>query len=149
MRLILEGKKTATRRLKGRYRLGSIQAVQTRFFERARARIRILRKYRQALGAMREEDARKEGGYTLPEFRDVWREIHGCWDPTEIVWVYEFALVPGSLVKRPGRCVCCGSWRVWAHFGISEYAFSECEDCGAVYNGQGDLTHPLPKEARV
>jgi len=90
--LILEGKKTATRRLCGRWRVGSSQPVATEFFQKPLAWVKILRKYRQPLGAMTEEDARKEGGYTLEEFRRVWEDLNGAWDPQLEVWVYEFAL---------------------------------------------------------
>lgn len=167
VRLILEGKKTATRRLKGRWLVGSIQPVKTQYFEKARARIRILRKYRQPLGAMTESDARKEGGYTLREFRQIWREIHGSWDAELEVWVYEFTLVsrktsdgvthgvpfaqfkyvstmqrytPSNLWDNLGRCVVCQG-RVRGHYAISELAFFECDGCGAVYSTAGDLTH--------
>lgn len=151
LRLTIEGKKTATRRTSGRHHVGHTEAIRCWIFEKGLARIRILRKYRQRLGDMTEEDARKEGGYTLAEFPAAWREIYGheSWDPAKEVWVYEYKLVPGSLVNRAGRCVLCGSSRVHPHFGITEYAFSECEDCGAVYNGQGELTSPeIAIEAR-
>lgn len=53
--------------------------------------------------------------------------------------------------KKPkeGRCVICGSGRIFPHFGITEYAFSECADCGAVYNGAGDLTHSPTEEVKA
>ncbi len=41
---------------------------------------------------MTEEDAKKEGGYSLKEFKEVWRDINGAWDPELEVWVVEFEL---------------------------------------------------------
>ena len=43
---------------------------------------------------MTEEDAKAEGFNSLEEFKKVWIEIHGYWDPDEEVWVYEFKLLP-------------------------------------------------------
>ncbi|MCW4010053.1 MAG: ASCH domain-containing protein [Candidatus Bathyarchaeota archaeon] len=138
LRLIVEGKKTATRRRKGRFKNGAVVGIRHWMFEKSLAKIRILRKYQQPLGAMTEEDANKEGGYTLKQFREVWREISGSWEPAQVVWVYEFELVAGSHVKRPEHCHLCGSWKVFPH----NFGLSDCEDCGAIYNGQGELVIP-------
>lgn len=51
----------------------------------------------EPLGDMTEEDAQKEGGYTLEEFRDVWREINGEWDPERVVAVVEFEYTGSEL----------------------------------------------------
>lgn len=42
------------------------------------------------MGDISEEDARAEGGYTVEEFKEVWKRIHGSWNPNEEVWVVEF-----------------------------------------------------------
>jgi uncharacterized protein YhfF len=51
--------------------------------------------YRQPLGTMDEADARAEGGYTLAEFRTMWREINGAnaWSDEKTVDVVEFSYV--------------------------------------------------------
>lgn len=48
--------------------------------------------YQQPLGEMTEEDAHKEGDYSLEEFREVWEKINGdgSWDPELVVDVVEF-----------------------------------------------------------
>jgi hypothetical protein len=40
-----------------------------------------------------EEDAKREGGYTLEEFKKVWKEIHEEWDENQIVYVISFERV--------------------------------------------------------
>ena len=93
IRLILKGVKTQTRRRHKRpRRVGKVYRVQRNWYEWTDIRILITRAYRQRLGDMTPEEARKEGGYTLEGFRRVWEEINGSWDPDEVVWVYEFKL---------------------------------------------------------
>ncbi len=48
--------------------------------------------YRKKLGEFNEEDARREGGYTLEEFKEVWKKLHGKWDDRESVYVIKFRL---------------------------------------------------------
>ena len=38
------------------------------------------------------EDAAREGGYTLDEFKEVWEDLHGEWNPNESVYVIKFKL---------------------------------------------------------
>jgi ParB/RepB/Spo0J family partition protein len=45
---------------------------------------------RKRLGDFTEEDAVREGGYTLEQFKDVWRSLHGNWDEDEFVYVIGF-----------------------------------------------------------
>jgi hypothetical protein len=52
--------------------------------------IRATDVYQERLGDMSEADAGREGNYSLAEFRDVWRDMHGEWDADEQVWVVEF-----------------------------------------------------------
>jgi hypothetical protein len=37
-----------------------------------------------------EEDAEREGGYTLEEFRKKWKKSHGDWDESQLVYVIHF-----------------------------------------------------------
>jgi len=76
-------------------KVGGVYPCQTSLFqpnEEVEVFIRATDVYKQKLKDMTEEDARKEGGYTLEEFKRVWKEINGSWDPDLEVWVVEFEL---------------------------------------------------------
>jgi ParB family chromosome partitioning protein len=45
---------------------------------------------RKRLRYFDEEDAKREGGYTLKEFRKKWKETHGEWDENQLVYVIHF-----------------------------------------------------------
>ncbi len=45
---------------------------------------------RKRLKYFDEEDAKREGGYTLEEFKRVWKEIHGKWNEDQFVYVIHF-----------------------------------------------------------
>jgi len=45
---------------------------------------------RKRLGDFSEEDAKREGGYTLEQFKEVWKDIHGEWNENELVYVIHF-----------------------------------------------------------
>lgn len=45
---------------------------------------------RKRLGDFTEEDAKREGGYTLEQFRNVWKSIHGEWNDDESAYVIHF-----------------------------------------------------------
>lgn len=48
--------------------------------------------YRKKLGDFDDEDAKREGGYTIDEFKKVWKTLHGEWNPNESVYVIKFRL---------------------------------------------------------
>lgn len=48
--------------------------------------------YRKKLGDFDNEDARREGGYSIDEFKEVWKQLHGEWNPNESVYVIRFDL---------------------------------------------------------
>ena len=48
--------------------------------------------YRKKLGDFDDEDAKREGGYTLDEFKEVWKRLHGEWNPNESVYAIRFRL---------------------------------------------------------
>ena len=55
--------------------------------------IRVNAVYQQHLGDMTEADAKKEGGYTLEEFKKVFETVtKSTWDDDLIVWVVEFKM---------------------------------------------------------
>ena len=56
-------------------------------------KILITKVYTQRLGDMSEEEALKEGGYSLEEFKKLWERINGSWNPDEVVVAYEFRLM--------------------------------------------------------
>jgi len=88
---ILIGRKTQTSR-KGMYpniKSGRIvRAAITHF-----ADLEILDVNRKKLGDFDENDAQQEGGYTLEQFKEVWKKLHGDWNPNETVSVIRFRLV--------------------------------------------------------
>ena len=90
---ILEGRKTQTRRTsRNELRIGKVYPIRCRYFERAKDKALITRKFKQRLGDISLEDARKEGFDSLEEFQACWTRIHGSWNPDIIVTVYEFKL---------------------------------------------------------
>lgn len=94
IKMIEDGVKVATRRMwdKPRVKVGGTYACQTKMYQK-RAECHIIKVnelYEQALGNMTEEDAHKEGGYTLDAFKVIWEEIVGEWDPSAEPYVVEF-----------------------------------------------------------
>lgn len=108
--LIRDGKKTATRRDWAenypRPKPGSIRMAVTEMFtsdEECDCYIRVTDVYEEPLGELDQEDARKEGGYGIDDFREAWEQINGegSWDPDMVVDVVEFEYVGR---ERPKEC---------------------------------------------
>lgn len=97
---VLSGEKTQTRRLwdDARVTVGkSYRAVQKdvpgAMFtprEEAPAYVLIRDVRREPLGDISAEDADAEGNYTVEEYKDEWRRIHGEWTPDCEVYVVDF-----------------------------------------------------------
>jgi ParB family chromosome partitioning protein len=91
MKPILEGKKVQTSR-RGipdpKVTVGSI--VHAAIWEPHFADLRIISIKRKRLGDFTEEDAQREGGYTLNQFKKVWTDLHEKWNDSEIVLVISF-----------------------------------------------------------
>ena len=93
--MILEGRKTATRRRKRPLvKVGKAYGIRAGLYETLSQKILVESLRRQRLGEMTEEDAVKEGSASLSQFRAEWESIYGLWCPDEEVWVVEFRLVP-------------------------------------------------------
>jgi len=92
IRLILEGVKTQTRsRHKRPLKRGKIYDIKRDWYHSTGHKILVTDVYSQRLGDITPEEALKEGGgYTVEEFKKVWKGINGFWDPDEEVMVYEF-----------------------------------------------------------
>jgi uncharacterized protein YqfB (UPF0267 family) len=57
------------------------------------ADLKITNILRKKLNDFTEEDAKREGGYTLEEFKQVWKNLHGGWNPEEYVYVIQFDFI--------------------------------------------------------
>lgn len=82
--------------------VGNVYIASPRMFitdEDADCYVRITDTYPEPLGEMTNRDADREGGYTLSEFRNLWRDLNGEWDPEQTVTVVDFDYVGRS---RPG-----------------------------------------------
>ena len=96
---ILQGIKTQTRRMHKRpLKAGRIYDIKKDWYHSTGIKIKIIKAYAQRLDDISKEEALAEGGYTVEEFKEVWRRINGRWDPDEDVVVYEFKVMeePGS-----------------------------------------------------
>jgi len=93
--LILQGRKTQTRRIPNKYQLqeGRIYPIIDNWTEGPKAYIRITRKFYQKLGEISLEDVRKEGFQNLEDFKATWKSIYGAWQPDLTVIAYEFEVV--------------------------------------------------------
>ena len=90
---IRQGLKTMTRRRHKRpLQVGKVYELKRHWLDKSGVKVLIVRRYRQQLGRISDEDAVKEGYTTVDEFKQAWTEINGSWEPYEIVWVYEFRL---------------------------------------------------------
>lgn len=106
--LIKNGSKTMTRRTsKYRHKVGKTYEVKRNWFRGAGIYITIIRRFEERLGDISLEDARKEGYRTIDEFKAIWREIHGKWQPNLVVTVYEF-----QLTEPPKKSRTLNGWRL-------------------------------------
>jgi ParB family chromosome partitioning protein len=94
MNPILNGSKVQTSR-KGlpdpKIAVGKV--VHAAVWEPHFADLKILSVQRKKLGDFTETDAKREGGYTLEQFKKVWIDLHGVWNDNETVIVINFEAV--------------------------------------------------------
>lgn len=92
---ILKGAKTETRRLWKRclVKVGSNYKAKTNFRSNsAFATIKIAYIRREKLGNINIDDAKKEGCRSLNEFKRIWIDSHGSWQPDTQIFVIGFEL---------------------------------------------------------
>jgi ParB-like chromosome segregation protein Spo0J len=91
---ILNGLKTQTSRLDAPDpKVKADATVQAVVWEPHFADLRIVSIERKRLKYFDDEDAKREGGYTLKQFKQLWKETHGEWDEGQLVYVIRFEKV--------------------------------------------------------
>lgn len=98
LKLIKKGKKTQTRRIWKRKMVkeGGVYAAHNSekgIFQRkedAPFFIRVKKVWKEQLGDISESDAIAEGAKNREEFKRVWKQINGSWDPEQEVFVVKF-----------------------------------------------------------
>jgi ParB family chromosome partitioning protein len=91
---LLEGTKTQTSRVDmpdSKIRMGAI--VHAVIWEPHVVDLRITSMERKRLRYFDEDDAKREGGFTLEEFKKKWEKSHGEWDESRLVYVIHFEKV--------------------------------------------------------
>jgi ParB family chromosome partitioning protein len=88
---ILDGTKTQTSRTTipdPKVKVGA--TVHASVSEPRFADLRITSIERKRLRYFNEEDAQREGGYTLEKFKKTWKRIYGEWDEDQLVYIIHF-----------------------------------------------------------
>ena len=88
---LLKGTKTQTSRTRTpdpKIKAGAV--VRAAIWEPHVADLRITSIERKRLKYFDEEDARREGGYPLEQFKRIWKKTHGEWDENQLVYVIHF-----------------------------------------------------------
>lgn len=95
LKLILQGKKTQTRRTKQlrEWKVGNAYPLTDRRFGSSKGYVRITRKWRERLGVISGEDVLREGFESRRLFKSWWIANVGPWEPNQIVTCYEFVRV--------------------------------------------------------
>lgn len=93
--MILAGRKTETRRAwkKPMAKVGGVYKVKTKMLSKEyHCQIIVVGMRKERLGDITEEDSRKEGYASIPEYYDVWEKINGrgSWNPNQEVYVIDF-----------------------------------------------------------
>lgn len=68
--------------------------VRAAIWEPDVADLRILSIERKRLKYFNEDDAKRESGYTLEQFKKQWKKTHGEWDENQLVYVIHFEKLP-------------------------------------------------------
>jgi ParB family chromosome partitioning protein len=95
MKPILDGTKIQTSRTgipDPKVKVGAM--LHAAIWEPHFADIRVIAIERKRLKYFDEDDAKREGGYSLEEFKEVWKKIHGEWNEDELVYIIHFEKVP-------------------------------------------------------
>lgn len=105
--MIKSGTKTETRRNWKRKmaKIGGVYPVQTKLFQ-PKAECETIKAnyvFRQRLGDMSEEEANREGGYTLNEYKAEFTRINGIWDDDLVVYVVGFEHIPTMAAPSDGE----------------------------------------------
>lgn len=91
--LIEEHQKIQTTRIRLDPEIKEGKLIMANIFEPEFAKLMIKTIHKKKLRDFTEEDAKREGGYTLDQFKAVWEHIHGQWIPSQEVYVIQFDVV--------------------------------------------------------
>lgn len=88
---LIKGIKTQTSRLSiPDQKIKAGATVRAAIYEPHVADLRITSIERKRLKYFDEEDAKREGGYTLEQFKKQWKKTHEQWDEDQLVYVIHF-----------------------------------------------------------
>ena len=90
---ILEDRKKETRRnwKRKRCNVGALHQAKTKMLSKEHfAKLLIKNVWQEKLGDISEESADLEGGYTQKEYRVIWKDINGWYDPDKVLWAVRF-----------------------------------------------------------
>jgi hypothetical protein len=93
---ILDGRKTETRRLWKRclVKANKLYDARTDFHNKSIfATIKITYVRKEKLGSINDDGIRREGCTSIEEFRKIWIDIYGRWDPDTEVFVIGFRVI--------------------------------------------------------
>lgn len=91
--LIRAGVKVQTSRQRPPVELKAGDVVDAVLWNPNAAKLKVVSVEKKRLGDFTEDDAQREGGYTLEEFKDVWIKINGKWNDNQTVTVIQFEKV--------------------------------------------------------
>jgi hypothetical protein len=98
---ILRGQKTQTRRTgHKRWKVRSVHQAKTNYKDAPFADLLITRVRSEQLGAISENDARKEGYPSVEAYQEAFGRIYGWWKPKTEVWVLDFEVIPNLNEKE-------------------------------------------------
>lgn len=102
---IQAGRKTVTRRNAGtKLEPGQIRSVQLGMGRESIGTIEIVDVREERLGAITNAEAQLEGVSDRAAFVELWKTIHGKWDPDVTVTRIEFR----EITRFKTLCSCCG-----------------------------------------
>ena len=90
IRSMIDGIKIQTSRKSLDYKIKEGAIIKANLWQPNYCQLRVKRIERKKLKDFDEQDARREGGYSLEEFKNVWKNLHEEWDPEETVNIIHF-----------------------------------------------------------
>ena len=108
IQMIQNGKKTETRRIWKfpHVSIGNYYPIMRNYREKHREEdgyIRIRNVVHVYLEDLDSKSAVAEGGYTVEQFKEIWKKINGEWNPRQDIWWITFDYAPAKPAVSDGR----------------------------------------------